>query len=259
MKCKTNSTNTTKTAAIARKAEPATRLYFGADSKIGADDRLQNNIDLFEWAVRNKVYPNFWGRNISGKNALTLEEKNYLHMKGCKIAAIFPAEGEMKTEQQGAVMAKKADLAAFELNIPEGTAIFLELPEKPTATSAFLRGFAKALIAEGYTPGFKADTDAKFGFDREFSRAIQADAELMQNCLVWAAAPTLEEFDNITTSHFIRPDNWVPFAPSGIKRSEVAVWQYGKDCHPIYDDMENKIAFNINLVRNMDVIINKMF
>ncbi len=50
---------------------PVERLIFGVDSKIEASDILQNNISMFEWVVRNKVYPTYWGRNIVGKNALT--------------------------------------------------------------------------------------------------------------------------------------------------------------------------------------------
>ena len=56
------------------------RLFFGVDSQIQSDDVLQNNITLFEWSVRNKVYPNFWGRNLVGENALTREEIDFLDL-----------------------------------------------------------------------------------------------------------------------------------------------------------------------------------
>ena len=45
------------------------RLLFGVDSHTPSNDILQNNLTEFEWAVRNKVYPNFWGRNLTGENA----------------------------------------------------------------------------------------------------------------------------------------------------------------------------------------------
>ena len=41
-------------------AKSVTRLLFGVDSKIQANDLLQNNIEEFEWVVRNKIYPNFY-------------------------------------------------------------------------------------------------------------------------------------------------------------------------------------------------------
>ena len=77
--------------------------------------------------------------------------------------------------------------------------------------------------------------------------------------MVWSEAPILEEYNRITTTHLIHPDNWTPYAPSGITRKGIAVWQYGKECHPIEDEKEEKTAFNINLVRNEAVIMKKMF
>lgn len=61
------------------------------------------------------------------------------------------------------------------------------------------------------------------------------------------------------TTHLIHPDNWAPFAPSGITRNEIAIWQYGRACHPIEDDTGKMVTFNLDLVRNEQVIIDKMF
>lgn len=69
----------------------------------------------------------------------------------------------------------------------------------------------------------------------------------------------LAEYDRITTTHLIQPDNWKPFAPSGITRGDIAIWQYGKDCHPICDDRDRETSFNIDLIGNENVIIKKMF
>lgn len=235
------------------------RLLFGVDSKIQADDLLQNNIDEFEWVVRNKIYPNFFGRCITGENCLSKEEITFLHSKGCKIAAIYAEDCEKQTEEQGVILAKRVDIRALELGIPEGAAIFLEINDDEYVSSDFIRGFAKGLMIEGYTPGFKANTDAKYSFDREFSRCMQSNAETFKKCLVWAIEPTVAEYNGITTSHLIHPDNWMPFAPSGIIRDEIAIWQYGRDCHPIEDNMGKVTTFNLNLVRNEQVIIEKMF
>ena len=234
------------------------RLLFGVDSHTPSNNILQNNLTEFEWAVRNKVYPNFWGRNLTGENALTKEEINFLHGMGCKIAAIY-TDGEPKqTEEQGRILAKKIDVTAYELGIPENTAIFLEIG-KEEATRDFMKGFADGLAAEGFTPGFKANTDAAYSFDREFSRGLQTDKEIFKKCIVWAEAPSLKEYDRVTTTHLIHPDNWAPFAPSGITRQDIAVWQYGKNCHPIADGKDRETAFNVNLVRDDSVITQKMF
>ena len=240
-------------------AQKVNRLLFGVDSKHPANDLLQSNIDHFEWIVRNKIYPNFCARYITGENALTKEEIKFLHGKGCKIATIYVHNSEKKTEEQGIILAKKVDIRALELGIPEGTAIFLEIGENESVSRDFMRGFAKALMTEGFTPGFKANTDAKFGFDREFSRGMQTDKDIFKKCLIWAVSPIVEEYDGITTSHLIHPDNWMPYAPSGITRSEIAIWQYGKNCHPIEDDTGIVVTFNLDLVRNEQVIIDKMF
>lgn len=240
-------------------AKTVTRLLFGVDSKTQATDLLQNNIDEFEWVVRNKIYPNFYGRYLNGENCLTKEEIASLHIKGCKIAAIYADGGPKQTEEQGGILAKKIDIRALELGVPTGSAIFLEIGEEETVTSDFMKGFAKSLLVEGFTPGFKANTDAKFAFDREFSRGMQGNKDIFEKCLIWAVAPTVKEYNEMTTTHLIHPDNWVPFAPSGITRSEIAIWQYGRDCHPIEDDAGRITTFNLDLVRNEQVIIEKMF
>ena len=235
------------------------RLLFGVDSKSRADVLLQNNIDLFEWIVRNKVYPSFFVRNLNGENCLTTEEIAFLHHKGCRIAVSCVDQGEKNTDEEGELYAQEVVSKAIELNIPKETAIYLELGEQDHFNHMYMRGFAKYLLNEGYTPGFKANTDAKFGFDREYSRGMRTDRDIFGKCLVWALAPTLEDYDGITSTHLIQPENWKPFAPSGITRRDIALWRYGKDCHPIEDIQENRTSFNLNLVRNEEIITKKMF
>ena len=48
---------------------------------------------MFEWVIRNKIHPNFWGRNLVGENALTKDEVDFIHSKGCKVAAVYPDAG----------------------------------------------------------------------------------------------------------------------------------------------------------------------
>ena len=240
-------------------AQKVDRLLFGVDSETQANDLLQNNLEEFEWVVRNKIYPNFYGRYLTGENRLTREEIKYIHSKGCKIAAIYKEEGEKITEEQGAIVAKKIGVIGLELGIPAGTCIFLEVGENEEVGCDFMKGFAETLISEGFTPGFKANTDAKFAFDREFSKGMQGNKDIFEKCLIWAMSPAVDEYTFITTSHLIHPDRWMPYAPSGITRNEIAVWQYGAKCHPIEDDMGKVTTFNLDLVRNEQVIIDKMF
>ena len=122
-----------------------------------------------------------------------------------------------------------------------------------------MKGFAQGLMSQGYTPAFMANTDAKFDFDHEFSRGLQTDREVFEKCIIWAVAPSLAEYERVTTTHLIHPDNWHPYAPSGITRADIAVWQYGKNCHPIHDDAGVETTFNVDLVRNVNIILDKMF
>ena len=242
---------------VMKEGQPYERLLFGVDSKVRADDLLQNNLTEFEWVERNKMYPAFWIRNIDGENCLTREEIKFIHGKACKIAVTCSGVGNQNEAPSGRKSAEEALKMAHELDIPGDTAIFLEVDE--LVSTDFMFEFASRILEGGYTPGFKANTDAKFGFDREFSRGMQTSKDVFEKCLVWATAPSLKEFDRVTTTHFIHPDNWIPFAPSAITRKDIAIWQYGKECHPIHDDAGKETFFNVDLVLNELVIIEKMY
>lgn len=245
-----------------QKSEDDKKLHqflFGVDSLTRADIVLQNNLTEFEWVKRNKLYPVFWGRNIVGDNALTLDEINFIHRKGTLVAPIVYCPSKADLEHQGIEAAESFVTVVQSLRIPRGIAIFLEIPEEANVSCAFIKGYAKGMLINGFVPGFKANTDAQFSFDREFSRGMQNHREIFEQCLVWAVAPTIEEYERMTTSHLLHPDEWKPFAPSGIKRSEIAIWQYGKECHPILDDNDQETSFNLNLVRNEIIIKEKMY
>ena len=235
------------------------RLLFGVDSEVPSDELLQNNLTEFEWVARNKLYPDFWGRNITGEHRLTKEEIAFLHSKGCRIAAICNGSNTMETEEQGKIQAKKIVLAALELGIPETAAIFLKLDEPVNATEDYMRGYIQEMISEGYTPGFQANTDASYSFDREYSRGMQNHPELFGQSLIWAVKPSLKEYKRVTTTHLIHPDNWGPYAPSGITRDQIAAWQYGRECHPIQNDTGKETFFNVSLVKSEAIILDKMF
>ena len=239
--------------------ETVSRLLFGVNSRTRSDNLLQNNVDQFEWVLKNKIYPNFWGRELLGENAITKEEIDFLHDKGCKIALFCSCSGNTNTEEDGMALARKVVEKADSLGITEGTAIFMVISEDETVSKACMCGYAKVLMLAGFAPGFKANTDAKFSFDREFCRGIQSNKDIFDKCLIWAVSPSLPEYDRMTDAHLIHPDNWTPFAPSAISRKEIAIWQYGRNCHPICDNNDEPTSFNLDLVRNEDVIIKKMF
>lgn len=237
----------------------ATHLFFGKDSGFNTTTILQNNLNLFEWGVRNKLFPYFYGRNLTGVNYLTKKEIDFIHRRCCKIAPFYDSSDRKKTKEDGIKLAEKIDIIAIKLGIPAGTAIYLKIGATETITTEFLKSFASSMLLEGYTPAFMANTDAKFAFDSAFSRGIQTDKVVFEKCLIWAISPTITEYNNITTTHLIHPDNWIPYAPSAISRKEIAIWQYGTNCHQIEDNEENKVSFNIDLVRNEYIIRETMF
>lgn len=235
------------------------RLRFGVNSEMPANDILQNNLTAFEWAARNKLYPNFWGRYLMGENGLTEREVEFLHDKGCKIAVLHRTAASKKTGAEGELLARMLSAAALAFAVPTDTAIFLELDEGETVSREFMYGFAVHMLESGLIPAFKTNTDARFGFDREYSRGMQGDADIFRQCLIWATSPSLPEYERTTTTHMIHPDEWLPYAPSGIIREDIAVWQYGRSCHPIRNDKGRETAFDVDLVRDDRVIIDRMF
>lgn len=261
--------NTDIQAAVPEETDAATpasapetgMMFFGVDSATRADALLQNNLTQFEWATRNKMQPNYWGRYIGGENAVTAEEIDFLHRQGCKVAVLYNGydKNALSLEANGTIDGKKAVIAASELGIPAGTAIFLEISAQLTVTDAYLKGFAKALIEDGYTPGFCANTDANFDFDHQFSRGCQNDPDIFGQCLIWAVSPSLDEYYQTTDAHLIHPDVWEPFCPSGMTRDQIAVWQYGRQCHPLHDHAGNPTSFDVSLVKDPSILIGKLY
>ena len=92
-----------------------------------------------------------------------------------------------------------------------------------------------------------------------YTRGLQVDRETFSKCLLWATAPIIPEYEGITTTHLFHPDEWKPFAPSGTTRNEIAIWQYGRDCHPIPDDSNNMTVFNIDLIHDVNKMIEYMY
>ena len=56
-----NGGSSAQSNSTAQMGTTETKLYFGVDSAVASTEKLQNNLDEFEWVERNKLYPNFWG------------------------------------------------------------------------------------------------------------------------------------------------------------------------------------------------------
>ena len=240
---------------------PIATPFFGVDTTTGADTVLQHNLTMFEWVVRNKTHPNFWGRKINGKTPLTLAELEFIHgIVGCKVAAIYQIENPKKaqTEQEGEADGQKAVRLARDLGFYEGNAIFAAVGKDTNVTDTYMRGYIQSLLASGFTPGMYANTDAHFDFCHMFSRGFRENTELFRQCLIWAASPNLPAYTDTTDAHLVHPDYWGPHSPSCLRQDDIAIWQYGARCNPVNDYLGAPASFHINLIKDVDIIVDKM-
>ena len=59
--------------------------YFGVMSTTPSNKKLKNGYTIYDWVVRQKCFPAFWGRTILGKDPISIEEIGFLKEKNCKI------------------------------------------------------------------------------------------------------------------------------------------------------------------------------
>lgn len=241
--------------------QPVETLLFGVDSGAPVDRLFQNSLTQFEWVVRNKPYPHFWGKFFGGRYAVTAEEIDSLHALGCKVALLYNGYGAdaVGTERQGRIDAKKAFIAAAALGVPPGCALFLDAYDAEGMTAEYMKGFAGSLARDGYQPGVYAKTDASSGFHHQFSRGYRLYPEIYSRYLIWAASPSLAEYYRTDNARLLHPDYWGPTCPSCVSQSQIAIWQYGRECHPVNEYTGRPTAFNVNLVKDPSVILEKMF
>lgn len=234
--------NKWREVALDLEKEKTIPKYFGVDTETRVDELLQNNITLFDWIRKNQGFPYFIGRRINGENALTSEEMSFISSNGSKTIPILTAV----TEKSAKDNAKIAITLLEDLKIERNTPVFVEI-DAEKVTDEFLKDFATEVLSSGYIPGFYVDTDSYNNFDRLFSRAYQANEELMKQCKIWALSPEMEEFYETKNGHNEKPDIWGPFAPSCISKEQISFWQYGRKCHPINTYKGDRADFNLNL------------
>lgn len=205
-------------------------LIYGVESRKAANTRLTNGYLLYDWVMRKSCYPSFWGRNIAGKDQLTLSEIDFLRVKKCRIACIFDnfTEAEISANN-GVKQANAAAESARALHIPpnHGIAIFANIPSEWSVNHNWMLSYAYHLFHQGYIAGFMGNTDSSknFNFDRQASHYIQAakDVACFQ-AVFWAKEPKYS-FD---------PEVWAPYAPSALLEKDMHLWQYGNiDFHSI--------------------------
>lgn len=196
---------------------------FGVTSDASAETRLTNGYQLYDWVMRMDRCPAFWGRGISGGNAATREEIEYLHAKKCRVALIFNDLSEADvTVMDGSQDAKRAVEAAKSLGAPvdEGIALFVEFGSDWSMHHNWMMGYAQTVAGSGFVPGFIGNTDSSknFNFDRQCSHYVCATREVDgYGAVYWATEPK----DNC------EPMEWTPFYPSAFAADDIGLWSLG--------------------------------
>lgn len=197
---------------------------FGVSSATPSNKVLKNGYTLYDWVKRQKCFPAFWGRDLSGENSITAEEMEFLKDKNCKILLLFRNLTEAKVSRSdGTFDAMIAIAGAKTLGIPEneGIAIFAEIKPEWSVNHNWMISFAKTIRKNGFIPGFIGNTDSSknFNFDRQCSHYVQATGEDNQFDAIFGA--TEPKFEGT-------PKEWAPFCPSALEPEDMKLWSCGK-------------------------------
>ena len=200
------------------------KTIFGVSSATPINKKLKNGYTMYDWVKRQKCFPAFCMRTLCGEDKITAEEIEFLKAKDCKIGLVVRDLTEAKVSAaDGTADAMNAVEAAKELGVPqnEGIAVFAEIKPEWSINHNWMIGFAQTLVANGYTPGFIANTDSSvnFNFDRQCGHFVHATEGFNQLGAVYCATePKCEEM----------PAEWSPYCPSVLEPEDMCLWSCGE-------------------------------
>ncbi len=199
------------------------KTIFGVLSATPLNKKLKNGYTMRDWVMRQKGNPAFCMRTLCGAQPLTAEEMEFLHAKGCKIGLVLDdlTEAAVSTNN-GTADALRAVEAAKAMGVPQnaGVALFAHIMPVWSINHNWMLSFAQTLTANGYAPGFIANTDSSknFNFDRQCSHYVQATRGVEQFGAVYAA--TEPKLDGVPTA-------WEPYCPSALNPEDISLWVCG--------------------------------
>lgn len=199
------------------------KTIFGVSSATPLSRKLKNGYTMYDWIKRQKCFPAFCMRTISGENKITAEEIEFLKAKDCKIGLVIGDLTEAKVSRMnGTEDALKAVEAAKELGVPQnsGFALFAEIKPKWSVNHNWMISFAQTVLEKGYVPAFIGNTDSSknFNFDRQCSHFVQATNNVnCFNAIYMATEPKLDTM----------PTEWTPYCPSALKPEDMQLWSCG--------------------------------
>ena len=199
------------------------KTIFGVSSATPINKKLKNGYTMYDWVKRQKCFPVFCMRTLCGEDKITAEEIEFLKAKDCKIGLVIRDLTEAKVSGvNGTEDALKAVETAKELGVTQnvGIAIFAEIKPEWSVNHNWMISFAQVVSANGYVPGFIANTDSSknFNFDRQCSHYVQATKVVNYfDALFMATEPKLDSM----------PEEWTPYCPSALQPEDISLWSCG--------------------------------
>ena len=199
------------------------KTKYGVYSVTPMNKKLKNGYTMYDWVKRQKCFPDFCMRTLSGENAITMEEVEFLKAKACKIGLVLSdLTEEMVSKTNGAEDALKAAATAQELGVPknQGIALFAEIKPEWSVNHNWMISFAQTLSENGYVPAFIGNTDSSknFNFDRQCSHYVQVTEDVNHFGAVFMA--TEPKVDGM-------PEKWEPYCPSALEPEDMHLWACG--------------------------------
>ena len=222
------------------------RTIFGVSSATPITKKLKNGYTMYDWVKRQKCFPAFCMRTLSGENKITTEEIEFLKARDCKIGLVIRNLTEAKVSGiNGTEDALKAVQAAKELGVPQNEciALFAEIKPEWSVNHNWMISFAQTVFANGYVPAFIGNTDSSknFNFDRQCSHFVQATKDV--NCFDAIFMATEPKLDSA-------PEEWTPYCPSALEPEDISLWSCGTTTFD-FTGVEDVYAKDNKVLENM--------
>ena len=222
------------------------KTIFGVNSTTPINKKLKNGYTMYDWVKRQKFFPAFCMRTLSGEDKITVEEIEFLKNKDCKIGLVVRdlTEAQVSTGN-GTAEGLKAAEDAKRMGVPQnkGIAIFAEIKPQWAVSHDWMFSYAMELIANGYIPGFIGNTDSSknFNFDRQYSHYMQnTKADNYYNTVLMATEPKCDTV----------PEEWKPYCPSEMEPEDVNLWCCGTTTFD-FIEVEDVYAKDDKVLENM--------
>lgn len=222
------------------------KTIFGVNSIAPINRKLKNGYKMYDWVMRQKGFPAFCMRTLSGEGKITADEIEFLRGKNCKIGLVIRDLTEVKVSGiNGTSDALKAVEFAKALGVPEneGIALFAEIKPEWSVNHNWMISFAQVISANGYVPAFIGNTDSSknFNFDRQCSHYVQATKEENHfGAIFMATEPKLDTM----------PEEWTPYCPSALEPEDMHLWSCGTTTFDLIQ-VEDVYAVNNKVLENM--------